>query len=340
MIYNQDGNPCIFKKATLYEKGIEKRFFFYFNETWYNNRGDKMKILCIGHVAYDITIPLEDFPIENTKNRVPSRVECGGGPASNAAYLLGKWGMDTYIAGVIGTDIYAKKIKKEFEEVAVHTNYLEMNHDHQTTSSFIIANKKNGSRTIFTYRPSTVKMNPIELDFEPDVILIDGQEIEISRSIIKRYPNAISIIDAGRAKPEIIELAKMVNYTVCSKEFAENVTGLTIDYDKTHTLIDLYRKMEEKFKNNIVITLESKGALYKYQNEIKLMPSIKVKAVDSTGAGDLFHGAFAYGIAKNMPYEEIIKIANLTGALSVTKIGGRFSAPSKEEIKQVYHDFE
>lgn len=298
-----------------------------------------MKVLCVGHVAYDITIPLEKFPEENTKNRVQSRVECGGGPASNAAYLLGKWGIETYIVGVIGNDLYGRNIKKEFEEIKVNTKYLEQNSEHQTTSSFILANQENGSRTIFTYRSSDIKMKPIELDFEPDIILTDGQEIEASKELIKKYPNAISIIDAGRATEEIIELSKMVNYVVCSKEFAETVTNLKIDYEKPNTLVELYRKMESIFKNNIVVTLESKGALYKYNNQAKLMPSIKVKAIDSTGAGDLFHGAFAYGIAKNMPYEEIIKLSNITGALSVTKIGGRFSAPSIEEIKAVYHDF-
>ena len=236
-------------------------------------------------------------------------------------------------------DEYGRKIKKEFEEVGVNTTYLELNSEHQTTSSFIIANKENGSRTVFTYRPNTVKMNSIKLNFEPDIILIDGQEVEISKEMIKKYPNAISIIDAGRPKPEIIELSKLVNYTVCSKEFAETITEMVIDYEKPNTLIDLYKKMESIFKNNIVVTLESKGALYKYQNQVKIMPSIKVKALDSTGAGDLFHGAFAYGIAKNMPYEEVIKLSNVTGALSVTKIGGRFSAPSVEEVKNVYHDF-
>lgn len=299
-----------------------------------------MKILCIGHVAYDITIPLEQYPIENTKNRVSSRVECGGGPASNAAYLLGKWGMDVWIAGVVGKDLYGERIKREFEEVGVNTTYLEMNKEHQTTSSFIIANKEKGTRTIFTYRPSTIKMSPFQLNFEPDVILTDGQEIEMSKEMIRKYPNAISIIDAGRPNPEIIELSKMVNYTVCSKEFAETVTEMKIDYEQPNTLIELYRKMESIFKNNIVVTLESKGALYQFHNQAKLMPSIKVKAIDSTGAGDLFHGAFAYGIAKNMPYEEIIKLSNITGALSVTKIGGRYSAPSIEEMKKVYHDFE
>ena len=73
-----------------------------------------MKILCIGHAAYDITVPLTEYPIENTKNRVPERIECGGGPASNAAYLLAKWNMETYFAGIVGNDNYGNIIENEF----------------------------------------------------------------------------------------------------------------------------------------------------------------------------------------------------------------------------------
>src|SRR5690554_5449475 len=107
-----------------------------------------MKILCLGHAAYDITVPLDEYPDENTKNRVDTRVECGGGPASNAAYLLGKWGMDVYFAGVVGNDEYGRIIKQEFESVNVNTEYLELSSKYRTTSSFIVANKSNGSRTI------------------------------------------------------------------------------------------------------------------------------------------------------------------------------------------------
>ncbi|NLL44827.1 MAG: carbohydrate kinase family protein [Mollicutes bacterium] len=299
-----------------------------------------MKILCIGHAAYDITIPVDKYPVENTKNRVGMKVECGGGPASNAAYLLGKWHMDVYFAGVVGNDEYGKRIKKELDSVNVNTKYLQFSDGDETTSSFIIANQETGSRTILTYRDSDITMQPIELDFEPDVILMDGQEYEISKEILKKYPNAISIIDAGRPKPEIIELSKMVKYLVCSKEFAETITNIKIDYENQQTLIDLYQKMKEIFNNTIVVTLEAKGCLYEYENNIKIMPSIKVKAIDSTGAGDIFHGAFTYGIAKNMPFEKILKLSNVTAGLSVTRIGGRNSIFSLEEIKELYEEFE
>ncbi len=297
-----------------------------------------MKVLCLGHAAYDITIPFEGFPIENTKNRVNERVECGGGPASNAAYLLGKWGVDVYFAGVVGNDEYGKHIKKEFEEVNVNTKFLELNDQFTTTSSFIIANTQNGSRTILTYRPEDMELSNLKLDFTPDVILIDGQEYNISKQILKTYPNATTIIDAGRVTSEIIELSHMVDYLVCSKEFAEEITGITIDFNDNKTISNLYKKMKDKFKNNIVVTLESKGCLYEHNGYVKIMPSIEVKALDSTGAGDIFHGAFTYGIANKFDFEKILRISNMAGALSVTRLGGRNSVFSYEEVEKAYNE--
>lgn len=299
-----------------------------------------MKILCLGHISYDITFPVEKFLTENKKIRVKERVECGGGPASNAAYLLGKWGSEVYIAGLVGNDTYGQKIKQEFLEANVNTKYLEMRENYQTSNSIIINNTSIGSRTVLSYRASEEIMANFELDFEPDIILIDGHEYEASLKVLERYPNAISIIDAGRPTDKIVELATKVNYVVCSKEFAETVTGIMIDYEKAETILKLYHKMEEKFKGTIVVTLESKGSLYKYDSHVGIMDAIKVKALDSTGAGDLFHGAFAYGLSKNYDLNTILTIATVAGGISVTKIGGRASVATQEEMRQYIHDFE
>ena len=167
-----------------------------------------MKILVIGHAAYDITMAVDKFPKENTKNRIDNRVECGGGPAGNAAYLLGKWGMEVYFAGVVGNDEYGKRIKEEFESVNVNTKYLEFSNEFSTTNSFIVVNRENGSRTSFAHRNKKMAMKEIELDFEPDIILFDGQEVDMTNKLLDRYPNAISIIDAGRPTEDIIKLAK------------------------------------------------------------------------------------------------------------------------------------
>jgi sugar/nucleoside kinase (ribokinase family) len=295
-----------------------------------------MKVICVGHAAYDITIPVDIFPTENTKNRVNNRVECGGGPASNAAYLLAKWGIETSFAGVIGKDLYGSRIKQELNDIGVNIKYLEENPDYETTSSFIIANSSSGSRTIFTYRPIDMHMNDIEIDFKPDVILIDGQEPAISEKLIRQFPEAISVIDAGRPKEEIIKLAKMVNYVICSKEFAEEVTGKTVDYDKLSTIADIYNSLKSEFKNNVIFTLEDRGSVYQDSDNVNIMPSLKVKAIDSTAAGDIFHGAFVYGITQGYDLPKIIKYANIAGAISVTRLGGRFSIPTLEEVKEKY----
>ena len=294
------------------------------------------KILCLGHASYDITIPMDKYPTENIKYRVLNRIECGGGPASNAAYLLGKWGMNTYFSGVLGNDIYGKRIKKEFENVGVDTRYIELSKKYKTTNSFIIVNKKNASRTIFAYRDKSMKMENTNIRIKPDYALFDGEDFEIATKVIKNDPGCITILDAGRAKYSTIKLGKMVNYLVASKNFAEDFTGVKINYKDYNSLVKVYNLLEKDFTANIVITLESHGCLYKIDGKVKIMPGYKVKAIDTTGAGDIFHGAFVYALVKGYSYEDILRIANITGALSTTKIGGRYSIPDINEVLSIY----
>ena len=284
-----------------------------------------MKVLCLGNVVYDITIPFEGFPIENSKNRVSNKIECGGGQASTAAYLLGSWGIDVYIAGVIGNDLYGKKIIEEFNNKNVNTKYLEINDNYETTSCFIINNIINGSRTTISYNKN-IQMSNFNLDFIPDIILIDGQEYEMSKYLLDQYPDSISIIDAGRYTDNIVKLSKKVNWLICSKEFATKVTNIEDDINL------IYNKMKEIFNNNIIITLEEKGCFY--NNE--LISSIKVKQKDSTGAGDIFHGAFTYYLSKGYDIKKILKLSNIAGAISVTRVGTRNSIPSIKEVQDIY----
>lgn len=290
------------------------------------------KILCIGHASYDITIPFYGYPIENSKNRVEGKVECGGGPASNAAYLLGKWGLNSYFVGLIGNDREGQIILNEMDSVNVNTELVEINREMGTTISYIIANQQSGSRTVLTNRAQGYKMTPVSLAMDADYILVDGQELELSLSAIKENPSAISVLDAGTAKPATIELGKVVDYLVCSKKFAETIADEEFDYKNTDTIVSIYRKLENKFKTNIIITLEEKGSLCKVEDNLKLISSINVKAKDTTGAGDIFHGAFVFGLAKGLKMEDILKFSNVTSAISVKTIGGRYSIPNLEEV--------
>lgn len=296
-----------------------------------------MKILCIGNAAYDITFPLDKFPKENHKYKVTEKYECGGGTCSNSAYLLAKWGVDVYFAGIVGNDLYGKKIYKELTDIGVNTTYLQVENNYTTTISYIIVNKENGSRTIISSHCENNYMNDCNIDIIPDIILMDGREFDMSLKMINKYPNAISIIDASNITDNVKKLCSLCNYVVCSKNFMEDITKINLD--DLNNLEQSFTILEEKFNTNIIVTLESLGCAYRNSNNsIEVIPSINVKAVDTTGAGDIFHGAFVYGIANKWDMKKILKFSNVAGALSVTKYGGRNSIFSKEEVEGKYNE--
>ncbi len=291
-----------------------------------------MKAICVGHVSYDITLPVDKYPIENVKYRINEHIECGGGPASNAAYLLAKWGMDTSFVGAVGADYYGDCIISEFRKIGVNIEYLQQLDDYKTSSSYIVANKSSGTRTIITAKDAN-KTNVIqgEIDLDGDVILVDGEERDAAERLLKAKKDAISILDAGTLKDSTLALGKMVKYLACSKDFAEAFTKTKIDHYDVKFLSGIHRQLESYFGNQVIITLEAKGAFIK-SNTYKFIPSIKVKPVDSTGAGDIFHGALAYFLGNHYELEKAVRLANISGAISVERIGGRFSIPTLEEV--------
>ena len=296
-----------------------------------------MKILCIGHSSWDMTVPVDDYPVENTKYRFSEKYSAGGGPASNAAYLLGKWGIETVIATTIGSDDFGTKIKKEFQDIKVNTEYIETNYEKETSFSFILINKKNGSRTVFNVATEHPALKKLNYDFTPDIIFTDGHDYGATQNAISKYQNAISVIDAGRITPELLELCKYIKYIVCSKGFAETVTGMKFD-NNPQSLVNIYTKLQDKYPNsNLTITLEEHGCLYTSGNEIKIMPGLKLTPVDTTGAGDIFHGAFTYGLANGFDMDKIVTFANIAAGLSVTKMGSRLSIPSLSEVMDYYN---
>lgn len=296
-----------------------------------------MKAVCIGHSTYDITLPVEEYPKENFKYRIKDSIVCGGGPASNGAYLLAKWGMDTTIMSVVGNDYYGDKILQDFAIIGANTKYLEQRKDHSTSSSYIIVNMKNGSRTIITSKRNPIRKLSQETNVKADLILVDGEHPETAIEVLQNNKEAISILDAGRLNEDTKAIGKLVTYIVCSKSFAEEFAAQKIDYNNQQTIISCYDKLKEYFNTNIVITLEEFGSFTKINNEYKLIPSVKVEAKDTTGAGDIFHGAFTYFIGNNYSLYDTIRYSSITSAISVTRVGSRLSIPSLEEVLDYDH---
>lgn len=291
-----------------------------------------MKAICVGHSTFDITLPMTEYPKENVKYRIKNHVDCGGGPASNGAYLLAKWGVDTSIVSVVGNDYYGDRIVEEFRNIGANIDYLERHDNHRTTSSYIIMNLSNGTRTVLSSKDESIRKLNQKIDCKADVILIDGEHPETAKEVLNNNLDAISVLDAGRLTEDTKELGKKVTYLVCSKNFAEEFANKKINISNLGELIEIYRELETFFQANIIITLEADGSFARIDGVCQLIPSIKVKALDSTGAGDVFHGAFVYFISNGYSLYETIRLASVTAAISVKKIGARKSIPSLEEV--------
>lgn len=292
-----------------------------------------MKFVCVGHSTYDTTLPMDEYPTENIKYRLEGHIECGGGPAANGAYLLAKWGMDTAIASVIGNDFYGDQIIKEYEKVGCDTSLLEKHEDHYTTSSYIIANRSNGSRTILSSKDKPIRKLNRELNIDCDVILIDGEHPDSAEELLRHNgKDKISVLDAGRLNTDTRHLGKMVKYLICSKDFAEEFSNTKLHANDLDGLIKCHKELSAYFNNQVIITLEDKGSFTFIDGGYEVIPSIKVKALDSTGAGDIFHGAFTYFISNGYTLRETIRYASITAAISVTRVGARYSIPELKEV--------
>ncbi len=293
------------------------------------------QVLCIGNTSYDITAYLDSFPEENFKYMTQEFNECAGGPAANASCLLAKWGAESVFIGVTGDDIYADMIRRDLEASGVDCSFMIKRKGTKTPLSVIIVNLENGSRTLVN-RNALVQIGeasqPRLEGLNPSVILFDGYEVDTALRSIELFPHAKTILDAGSLRRETEILAARVDYLVCSERFASSVSGISnIRARENYTrAFEALKKLNGK---NIVITMGENGMVFEKGGEIIRQDAFKVKAVDTTGAGDIYHGAFAWCLAEGLAIEECVTFSSAASALSVQKRGGMTSIPSLEEVK-------
>ena len=298
-----------------------------------------IKTISIGHASYELYVQVDNFIKENDYFRFINKLGCGGGTASNVAYLLAKWGVGSTFAGTLGNDMYGNRIIKELQSVGVDTRYVETTYDKDTTLSTVIVNQKNGSSTLLNIADEYVKLRKFDFDFQPEIVYIDGHDPYASKSTLERFPKAISICGATRAVNDVIDCAKASEYMICNASFAQSVANMRIDYNNTNTLVELYDILRRKFDHQkVIITIGNHGALYEVDNQIKVSPALKVNSVDTTGAKDIFDGAFVYGIAQKYTMEQAIRFANIAAGLSVQSVGTRLSIPRLEDVQTIYDE--
>lgn len=294
------------------------------------------EILCVGLAVYDVSLPLPSYPTENSKLDIQTSYQAGGGPAANAAYLLSKWGVNTAFAGIIGEDIYGRLITEKFKVVGTGLSLLEVRPDFRTPLAVILVNRETGSRTVIHRREKTLVYKP---DFKilekskPQVLLFDGHEPEASLAAVEMFPEAWTILDAGSLRPGTEILAGKVDYLVASERFALSWTGVP-DLKSPENRRECLQRLAVLNRGHITVTLGEAGLIHNEGGGYHYLPAFAAKTVDTTGAGDIFHGAFAYGILKNYSLLETLQMASMAASLSVSTMGGRQSTPQLSQVRE------
>lgn len=295
-----------------------------------------MAIFCIGQAAWDLTIPYAGPLIANQKYRSPESHGCPGAPALNGACLCARWGAPVQLVARLGDDLYGRLVRTELERCGVRMDYLIPDAQARTSFSVIAVDDATGDRTIFNIPcPQAPVTFPVPEE-EPDVVLADGHEPEAALAVLEAWPQARSMVDAGTYRESTYEVARAVDFIVCSEDFARQYTGSALpDADDAHETDRLLTRIEGINGGVAVVTLGSRGLIYRdEQGAPRHMPAFPVRVVDTTGAGDIFHGAFAHGLYEGLPLEDNLRRASMASALSVQAMGGFSAIPALATVRE------
>jgi len=251
----------------------------------------------------------------------------GGGPAANAAVCVTRLGGAAGFCGYLGHDLFGDKHLQEFETEAVVTSLI-VRGKYPSPVSQILA-KPDGSRSVVNFKGDTpwLAEDAVSVTEPAKVLLFDGHEPLLSVSLCQwaKQQAIPTILDAGSLHRGTEILASEVDFLVASEKFSRQFTGQD----------DLNEALQEmaRIAGSVVITLGEYGLIWSRSAESGSLPAFPVDVVDSTGAGDAFHGVFAYGIAQNMDWLDLLRYASAAGALACTMLGARPSLPHVTDVQ-------
>ena len=284
----------------------------------------EVDVLCVGHASYDLVYSVPHHPKEDEKMVADRFLSCGGGPAANAAVMVSKLGLKSAFVGYLGHDLYGEMHCQELRGNKVVIDRVVRGLSPTPLSMVLV--KPDGKRALINYKGETKPLPENAVNFsalKAKVILFDGHEPHISIPLAKaaKAQGIPTVLDAGSVHEGTLALMDKVDYLVCSEKFALQLAG-----DEETAL----GRMAE-ISPNVLITLGERGLIWQQGARRGSLPAFSVAVVDTTGAGDAFHGAFAAAVALGMPWDEVLRYASAAGALCCTKVGARHGLPTYQE---------
>ncbi|MDX8407750.1 MAG: PfkB family carbohydrate kinase [Mariprofundaceae bacterium] len=287
-------------------------------------------VLSIGHAAYDITMAAAHHPAADEKMIADALDLAGGGPAANAAVCIARLGGTASFCGYLGRDIFGDAHMREFEREGVHGSLI-VRGEHPSPVSQVLA-KPDGSRSVVNYKGDTPWLTGDAADFSTipaRVVLFDGHEPLLSdRAASWAKARGIpAVLDAGSLRRGTRELAERVDVLAASTRFASQFAETADMHIALQRLSGLCPR--------VVITLGGDGLLWAENGQSGHLPAFNVSVVDSTGAGDAFHGALALAIAREMAWPEALRFASAVGALTCMRLGARTALPGAAAVAEL-----
>jgi ribokinase len=288
-------------------------------------------VIGLGLVTFDHTVKIGHFPRFNEKIRVLDGLRGSGGPVPNALAVLGKAGIGVKFISRVGDDPFGKEILHELESFNVDVSSLEAVPGIATPLASIFVHVQTGERTVILdlhgFEEPTEKILD-GMDFSGiKYLLIDARWENITISACKkaRLSGTKIMIDPGSGRRNAHELLTLADIVIVSGEFVVNTFG---ERD-LFTVGDEIAKMGPEV---VVFTLGAGGSVVCTVREKFYQKTFRVETKDITGAGDVYHGAFLYGLLQDWSLRKVAEYASAAAALNCMYLGGKGGIQSPERV--------
>jgi len=292
-----------------------------------------MLVTGLGQCSLDYLSLVDVYPQVDTKKEVLEWHEQGGGPVATALVALSRLGVSCRFYGMTGDDEAGGKIRQSLADEGLDVQGLVKRRESASQLAFIAVEKSTAKRTIFWRRPSGKVLQPDELgeDFllGSNFLLIDGLMMDASFAAVKKAKemHVPVMLDAGSARPGILELARLCDYVVASEVFAEGLGWELMP----ESLLKEYVSLGV---TALTVTQGEGGSITVSDDRIIRMPAFTVEAVDTTGAGDVFHAGYIYGLLQEWDLERVVRSASALAAMKCLQMGGRKGIPRLADVMQ------
>jgi sulfofructose kinase len=286
----------------------------------------------VGISVHDMIFKIPVLPLSEGKYPATNFFEEGGGPAATAAVTAAVIGTNSFLISRVGSDYRGSLIIDELKKYGVNVVNIKKIEGALSSVSAVLVSE-NGERIISNYLDPHLIDDPSwitdEMLKDKNLVLADVRWVKGALkafSISNKY-QITTVLDADVTTSDITELLLLTDHCIFSKQGIVNLTGIP-------DIINGLFKADKLTKGIVYATDGEKGCYWIENGVLKHFPGYKVKVLDTTGAGDVFHGAFALSISENSNIGKAIQFASATAAIKCTKSGTRKGIPTRKEINR------